>query len=81
MERYPYDVSGGLRQRAAIARALITNPDIIIADEPISSLDVPVQSQIVHLLKKIHVERNLTMLIISHDVPMVEHISDRIVYV
>ena len=81
LERYPYDVSGGQRQRAAIARALITNPDIIIADEPISSLDVPVQSQIVHLLKKLHDERNLTMLIISHDVPMVEHISDRIVYV
>lgn len=81
MERYPYDVSGGQRQRAAIARALITNPDIIIADEPISSLDVPVQSQIVHLLKKLHDERNLTMLIISHDVPMVEHISDRIVHI
>lgn len=78
LERYPYDISGGQRQRAAIARALITDPDIIIADEPISSLDVPVQSQIVHLLKKLHDERNLTMLIISHDVPMVEHISDRV---
>lgn len=81
LERYPYDVSGGQRQRAAIARALITNPDIIIADEPISSLDIPVQSQIIHLLKKLHDERNLTMLIISHDVPMVEHISDRIVHI
>ena len=81
LERYPYDISGGQRQRAAIARALITDPDIIIADEPISSLDVPVQSQIVHLLKKLHDERNLTMLIISHDVPMVEHISDRIIHI
>lgn len=81
LERYPYDVSGGQRQRAAIARALITKPDLIIADEPISSLDVPVQSQIVHLLKKLRDERNLTMLVISHDIPMVEHISDRIIHI
>ena len=81
LERYPYNVSGGQRQRAAIARALITNPDFLIADEPISSLDVPVQSQIVHLLKKLRDERNLTMLLISHDIPMVEHVSDRIVHI
>lgn len=81
LDRHPYDVSGGQRQRAAIARALITEPDFIIADEPISSLDIPVQSQIVHLLKKLHDENNLTMLIISHDLPMVEHISDRIVHI
>ena len=80
LERYPYDVSGGQRQRAAIARALITNPDFIIADEPVSSLDVPVQSQIVHLLKKLRDERNLTMLLISHDIPMVEHVSERIIH-
>ena len=79
--RYPYDVSGGQRQRAAIARALITSPDFIIADEPISSLDVPVQSQIIHLLKKLHDERNLTMLIISHDIAMVEHVSDRVLHI
>lgn len=78
-ERYPYDVSGGQRQRAAIARALITDPDFIIADEPISSLDVTIQAEIIHLLKAIHDERNLTMLLISHDLPMVEHVSDRIV--
>ena len=81
LERYPYNVSGGQRQRAAIARALITNPDFLIADEPISSLDVPVQSQIVHLLKKLRDERNLTMLLISHDISMVEHVSDRIVHI
>lgn len=78
-ERHPYDVSGGQRQRAAIARALITDPDFIIADEPISSLDVSMQAQIVHLLKKLKEERNLTMLLIAHDLPMVAHISDRIV--
>lgn len=78
--RHPYDVSGGQRQRAAIARALITNPDLLIADEPISSLDVSIQSQIVHLLKQLHDARELTILFIAHDLPMVEHISDRIVY-
>ena len=77
--RHPYDVSGGQRQRAAIARALITEPDFVIADEPISSLDVSIQSQIIHLLKKLHDERNLTMILIAHDLPMVEHVSDRIV--
>lgn len=78
-DRHPYDVSGGQRQRAAIARALITDPDFIIADEPISSLDVSIQSQIIHLLKKLHDERSLTMILIAHDRPMVEHVSDRIV--
>lgn len=78
-ERYPYDVSGGQRQRAAIARALITEPDFIIADEPISSLDVSTQAQIIHLLKKIRDERDLTMLLIAHDLPMAAYISDRIV--
>lgn len=77
--RHPYDVSGGQRQRAAIARALITEPDLLVADEPISSLDVSIQSQIIHLLKRLHDDRGLTILLIAHDLPMVEHISDRIV--
>ena len=78
-DRYPYDVSGGQRQHAAIARALITAPDLIICDEPISSLDVSLQADIIHLLKKLQEERGLSLLLISHDLPMVEHISDRIV--
>ena len=77
-ERHPYDVSGGERQRAAIARALITDPDFLIADEPISSLDVSIQAQIIHLLKKLREERDLTILLIAHDLPMVLHISDRV---
>ncbi len=77
--RYPYDLSGGQRQRAAIARALITKPDLIICDEPISSLDVSLQADIIHLLKKLQEEHGLSLLVISHDLPMVEHISDRIV--
>ena len=79
MKRHPYDVSGGQRQRAAIARALITEPGFIIADEPLSSLDVPTAAEIVHLLREIHDERQLTMILISHDIPMVEHVCDRIV--
>lgn len=76
--RHTYDVSGGQRQRAAIARALITDPDLIIADEPTSSQDVSTQSQIVHLLKEIRDSRDLTMVMISHDLVMAAHICDRI---
>lgn len=78
-DRRPYELSGGQRQRVAIARALITNPDFIIADEPLTGLDVSAQAQIVHLLKKLSVERGMAILFIAHDLPMVNHISDRII--
>ena len=73
------NLSGGQRQRAAIARGLAMDPEFLIADEPVSSLDAPVQMEILRLLKQLRDRRNLTLLIISHDIPMVEHISDRII--
>ena len=79
IDRHPYEVSGGQRQRAAIARAISVDPELIIADEPISSLDISTQAQIVHLFRKLQEERNLTILFIAHDLPMVNHISDRII--
>lgn len=78
-ERKPYELSGGQRQRVAIARALITRPDIIIADEPLTGLDVSTQAQIVHLFKKLSEENNMAILFIAHDLPMVNHISDRVI--
>lgn len=78
-DRRPYELSGGQRQRAAIARALVTDPDFIIADEPLTGLDVSAQAQIVHLLRKLADERNLTIMFIAHDLPMVNHISSRII--
>ena len=78
-DRHPYDVSGGQRQRAAIARAISVDPELIVADEPISSLDISTQAQIVHLFRKLQEQRNLTILFIAHDLPMVNHISDRII--
>lgn len=78
-DRHPYDVSGGQRQRAAIARAISVEPELIIADEPISSLDISTQAQIIHLLSRLRQDRGLTILLIAHDLPMVNHVSDRVI--